>query len=221
MITDCQLINNKKVLVTLIGVYLPYFCASSTPQYNETLDKIHAIAETVNSPIILLGDMNAHLPHKITLVLTGISKGLLIGSVLLHDLLSEHSMLSANLKFKQSLSYTYFNYSSRSYIDHILVSEGIYDNVISCAIFPHSDDNLSDHLPVKVTLNVVCDNVKAKSDTCNNDMYSFPKIDWSNTVNQTKYLNSLSLKCTSIEEVNIDLYGDSETPQSMVNRMND
>ena len=46
------------------------------------------------------------------------------------------------------LSYrpTYFNYSSRSYIDHILVSEGIYDNVISCAILPHSDANLSDHL---------------------------------------------------------------------------
>ena len=44
-----QLINNKKVLVTLIGVYLPYFCASSTPQYNETLEKIHAIAETLNS----------------------------------------------------------------------------------------------------------------------------------------------------------------------------
>ena len=42
-------------------------------------------------------------------------------------------------------------------------------------------------------------------------MYSFPKIDWSNTVNQTKYLNSLNLKCTSIEEVNMDLCGDAET----------
>ena len=117
--------------------------------------------------------------------------------------------------------FTYFDYSSRSYIDHILVSEGIYDNVISCAILPHIDDNITDHRPVKVTLNVVCDNGKAKSDTFNNDMYSFSKIDWSNTVNQTKYLNSLSVKCTSIEEVNIDLCGDSETAQSMVNRMND
>ena len=121
-------------------------------------------------------------------------------SVLLHDLFSEHSMLSANFKVKQSLSYTYFNYSSRSYIDHILVSESIYDNVLSCAILPHGDDNLSDHLPVKVTLNVVCDNIKTKSDTCNSDVYSFPKFDWSNTVNQTKYLNSLNIKCPSIEE---------------------
>ena len=72
-----------------------------------------------------------------------------------------------------------------------------------------------------MTLNVVCGNVKAKSDTCNNDVYSFSKIDWCNTVNQTKYLNSLNLKCTTIEEVNIDLCGDSETTQSMVNRMND
>ena len=86
-------------------------------------------------------------------------------------------MLSANFKFKQSLSYTYFNYSSRSYIDHILVSEGIYNNVTSCAVLPHSDDNLSNHLPVKMTLNGVCDNVRTKSDTCSNDMYLFPKID--------------------------------------------
>ena len=195
-----QLINNKKVLVTLIGVYLPYLnCASLTPQYNETLDKSLAIAETVNSPIILLGDMNAYLPQQNNHSVNWYKqRPFNKHSVLLHDLLSEHSMLSANLKFKQSLSYTYFNYTSRSYIDHIPVSENIYDNVISCAILPHNDDNLSDHLHVKVTLNVVCDNVKAKSDTCNNDMYSFPKIDWSNTVNQTKYLNSLSLKCTSI-----------------------
>ena len=62
--------------------------------------------------------------------------------------------------------------------------------------------------------------LNAKSDACNNDVYSFPKIDWSNTVNQTKYLNSLNIKCTSIEEVNIDLYCDSENAQSMVNRMN-
>ena len=126
---------------------MPYFCASSTPQYNETLDKIHAIAETVNSPIILLGDMNAHLPQQNNLSVNWYKqRPFNRHSVLLHDLLSEHSMLSAIFKFKQSLSYTYFNYTSRSYIDHILVSEGIYDNVISCAILPHSDDNLSDHL---------------------------------------------------------------------------
>ena len=52
-------------------------------------------------------------------------------------------------------------------------------------------------------------------------MYSFPKIDWSNTAKETKYLNSLILKYTSIEEVDIDFCGDSETGQSMVNRMND
>ena len=149
--------------------------------------------------------MNVHLPQQNNLSVNWYKqKPFIMHSVLLRVLLSERSMLSANFKFKQSLSYTYFNYSSRSYIDHILVFEGIYDNVISSAILPHSDDNLSDHLPVKVTLNVVCDNVNAKSDTCNNDVYLFPKIDWSNTVNQTKYLNTLNMKCTSIEEVNIE-----------------
>ena len=99
-----------------------------------------------------------------------LSKGLLIGTVycFMTSLANTACYLLFKFKqFKQSLSYTYFNYSSRSYFDHILASEGIYDNLISCAILPHSDDNLSDHLPVKVTLNVVCENVKAKSDTCN------------------------------------------------------
>ena len=141
-----QLINNKNVLGTLIGVSnitnLSYSCASSTPQYNEALDTIHAIAKTVNSPIILLGDMNAYLQQQHKLSVNWYKqRPINRHSVLRHDLLSEYSMLSVNFKFKQSLSYTYFNYSSRSYIDHILVSEGIYDNVISCAILPHSADN--------------------------------------------------------------------------------
>ena len=76
-----QLINNKSVLVTLIGVYLSYSCASSTPQYNEALDKIYAIAKTVNSPIILLGDMNAHLPQQNNLSVNWYKQGLLIGTV--------------------------------------------------------------------------------------------------------------------------------------------
>ena len=47
-----QIVNNKNILVTIIGVYLPYFNSSSTLLYDETLNKIHAIIESVNSPII-------------------------------------------------------------------------------------------------------------------------------------------------------------------------
>ena len=30
-------------------------------EFSETLDKIHAIMESINSPVVLVGDMNAQL----------------------------------------------------------------------------------------------------------------------------------------------------------------
>ena len=56
-ISVIQIINNKHVLVTIVGVYLPFFCNSSIIEFSETLDKIHAIMESINSPVVLVGDM--------------------------------------------------------------------------------------------------------------------------------------------------------------------
>ena len=55
--------NNNRVVITLIGVYLPYFHFESTPLYSETLDKLHGTIQNITSPFILLGGMNAQMPH--------------------------------------------------------------------------------------------------------------------------------------------------------------
>ena len=63
-ISVIQIINNKNVLVTIVGVYLPFYRNSSIIEFSETLDKIHAIMESINSPMVLVGDMNAQLPQN-------------------------------------------------------------------------------------------------------------------------------------------------------------
>ena len=118
------------------------------------------------------------------------------------------------------MNYTFYSESWRSYIDHVLVSEGIYHNITSCSILPHNTVNMSDHLPLKVTFNISCDKVRVTNDKCNGRVASIPRIDWSKETNRIKYLNSLNKKSEYIDEVNIDLCGNAETAQILVNKMN-
>ena len=63
-ISVIQILNNATIILTLVGVYLPFYHTSSSVLYNEILDKVHGIMETAGSPVILLGDMNAQLPGQ-------------------------------------------------------------------------------------------------------------------------------------------------------------
>ena len=62
-ISVIEVLNNNREVITLIGVYLPYFHSESTLLYSETLDKLHGIIQNITSPFILLGDMNVQMPH--------------------------------------------------------------------------------------------------------------------------------------------------------------
>ena len=91
--------NNNRVVITLIGVYLPYFHSESTPLYSETLDKLHAI-HNITSPFILLGDMNAQMPHTAQLSSQWYkSKPYNNHSMLLYDLVCDYEMTSANFQY--------------------------------------------------------------------------------------------------------------------------
>ena len=56
-----QILNNATNILTVVGVYLPFYHTSSSVLYNEILDKVHGIMETAGSLVILLRDMNAQL----------------------------------------------------------------------------------------------------------------------------------------------------------------
>ena len=61
-----KLVSNSKVVLTIIGVYMPYYDGSvnKISLYSETLDEIQSIIDTNDpSPVLLVGDMNASLPQ--------------------------------------------------------------------------------------------------------------------------------------------------------------
>ena len=70
--------------------------------------------------------------------------------------LGDHNMISANFHYKQNMNYTYFSGTSRSYIDHIFVSENTVNQLNNCTILPHHVDNVGDHLPLKVNISLSC-----------------------------------------------------------------
>ena len=84
------------------------------------------------------------------------------------------------------MNYTFYSKSSRSYIDHILVKEGVYNNITSCSILPHNTDNMSDYLHLKVTLNISCDKVRVINDRFNGGVASILRIDWYKKTNRMK-----------------------------------
>ena len=119
-----QIVNNGQITLTTVGIYLPFFSGTSFENYNETLNKIHAIIETLDSPVMLVGDMNAQLPQQQVLPVNWYrQRPFNKHSVFLHHFLCDYNMIVAKFHFKQNIKYTYFSVSSRSYIDHICVSE--------------------------------------------------------------------------------------------------
>ncbi len=66
-ITGVQLVQSGKVILNIIGVYLPYY--DGTPNqvalYSETLDVLQSVLDVCPpSPTMIVGDMNASLPTQ-------------------------------------------------------------------------------------------------------------------------------------------------------------
>ena len=69
-------------------------------------------------------------------------------------------------------NYTYFSKSTTSTLDYIITSTSIFGNVINCFVHPIHPLNLSDHLPITVSL--VINYSPSSKDTNNSTIY----IDW-------------------------------------------
>ena len=66
-ITGMQLDSNGKIVMTIFGVYLPYFRANvdQIKLYSETLDILQSAIDGMDPyPIMIVGDMNAPLPRQ-------------------------------------------------------------------------------------------------------------------------------------------------------------
>ena len=156
-ISVIQIVNHGQITLTIVGIYLPFFSGTSFENYNETLDKIHAIIETLDSPVMLVGDMNAQLPQQQVLPVNWYrQRPFNKHSVFLHDLLCDHNMIVANFTINRTLNI----HILVGHLDHILtiicVSENAIKKVTECILLPHHVDNVGDHLPVKVKIKLQC-----------------------------------------------------------------
>ena len=65
-ISGVQLISDGKIILTVVGVYLPFY-NSTTDQirlYSETLDVLQSTLDNMDpSPVMIVGDMNTNLPQ--------------------------------------------------------------------------------------------------------------------------------------------------------------
>ena len=146
--------NQNKIL--LINAYIPFFTTNNmTDKLNEYRDTVAFIENLMscnpNHHYIISMDMNCNIfgPRNSY-------------SDLIHEMMSEFNLVS-NFDFMPdfdpSKDYTRFDTKRNSYtlIDGILISQSL-SNIVESSCIIHPADNVSDHLPVEITINIdVCD----------------------------------------------------------------
>ena len=53
MVSVIQIVNNRQIGSTIVGIYLPFLSGTSCKKY-KTLDEMHAIIDNVDSPVTFL-----------------------------------------------------------------------------------------------------------------------------------------------------------------------
>ena len=69
----------------------------------------------------------------------------------------------------------------------MFVSENNHDKLVACTIIPFCEANLSDHLAMKLTMDLVIATPHMLKNNCNTLRSCIPKIDLCKTVNRDKY----------------------------------
>ena len=186
-----KLISEGKVILTIIGAYMPHCDGSAIRAglYSETLDKIQLVIDNIDpSPVMLLGDMNAPLPWQHHLPHQWYKRHPFTRhSLLLYDFICNNDMYCCNLDFDQKVNYTYSRNGHTSYIDHVFMSKFASGLVKDCQILSNLANNVSDHLPLKSSIDIHIENSKTSEvQTC--PVNKYPTLNWSkiNLCNQYK-----------------------------------
>ena len=190
-----KVLKGGKVLLNIIGVYMPYLngTVEQIGLYSETIDKLQAIIDECNgTPIMIVGDMNASLPQSNELSRNWHKQHPFTShSLLLYDFICDNDLYVSNFQFSQMCNYTYEKGGHRSYIDHVIMSQYMANCVSDCKIV-FDDLQTSDHLPIRtnVELEVEIDvHVgSCKSDGSSNDAVRVcPIVNWDNRDVSKKY----------------------------------
>jgi virulence-associated protein VapD len=175
--------NNHHILI--IGIY----GECNDKLYSIQLNQITKIIreQNDNSKIMLMGDFNAanirvnNGYDKVNRIQRNITKVKYPNDVKYLEFLNNNGLECLDLKFVQRSDHTFKMNEKKSHIDHVIIkSKDNWENIVQVNIItpnsiPYIDQwdaqNLSDHKPVEVTLNIDLD-----ATTINNNWKKTPKI---------------------------------------------
>ncbi len=146
-----QIQVNPGVVLSVIAVYLP---TSDTPleTHSEYLFELENAVAALQSqgPVLILGDFNAHLGSCNS---DGGSEDMNPQGQLLREMMSRNDLFPVSLsQLASGPSYTFFSGDKRTTVDYCLLDCGASHLVSDCSILDHHPLNLSDHLPVTISL---------------------------------------------------------------------
>ena len=167
--------------ILCINAYFPYYNTSKVAEhltiYNEVIGYIeYIICENPQSRFILAGDFNCNIfddGHPFTPLVRGLMAR--------RSLFCSYD-LDPNFDSQTAWSRTGRRANGNSYtlLDYVIVSESLRNSVSNVAIC-HYPDNLSDHLPVTIDIELCVQSIGQKKSA-----YCAPSINWSKIDDDTK-----------------------------------
>ena len=121
----------------------------------------------------------------------------------------ENNLSVGNFDFEQEVNYTYFKNNVTSYIDHAFIPNYAVEYLQKCSIVPLEADNISDHLPLSIWMDIKPRKSQKFDDECFSDRKVFPRAIWSDPNFQIMYgtevKNALSNVCFSdVQNLSMD-----------------
>ena len=188
----------------IVCVYMPFYNGDKqqTLEFIETVDVLQNLLDTYSgiAPVKLVGDFNVQLPDKAKLnKLWYRQTGFTRHSSILYDFMVANDMHASDLRFSQTVDYTFFCHARNvfTWIDHVLCLDRDANNVINCCIIPPDVDNVSDHLPVQCKFTVKCNSKDC--DVSSEERYAYhPQPNWASHHRNVHYNDILCDKLQSV-----------------------
>ena len=111
--------------------------------------------------ILVIGDENVQLSreygHRGALESTRHAEKLM-------RMFAKYKITCYDTEYATGPSYTYEKAGIRTYLDHVFVSDGLLEYIDKCEVLEETIENVSDHLPISVSLNMNIPYVKPSTD---------------------------------------------------------
>ena len=149
--------NNTSIAQVIVNVYMPFYKPGDykqTDSFIETIDALQCIIDKYGPicPIRIIGDLNVKLPRRPAGDTWYRQKGYKEHSRIMMDFIVANNLSVSDFEYDQQSNYTYFCEPNNTYtwIDHCLSTSNSVTK--KCEIMAFDPCNVSDHLPLSMTI---------------------------------------------------------------------